>query len=36
MAQNRRFLLLAAAVGAAGVAIGASVIWSAASQLLQP
>ena len=34
--RDRRFLLLAAAMGAVGIAIGALVIWSVAERLLQP
>ena len=34
--ERRNFLLLAAGMGAAGVAIGAATIWTMASDLLAP
>ena len=34
MNKSRQFLFLAMGVGAAGIIIGAAVIWSIASQLL--
>jgi len=36
MAKKKNFLLLAIAVGVAGVVIGGISIWSAADKLLQP
>lgn len=36
MAEGKAFLLVAAGAGAAGVIVGAAVIWGAAADLLSP